>query len=60
LNRQALILTDCPVGDGEVVGADEAAGADVCVLCELDAVPELPAPLEVLVEGLAVVCGLID
>jgi hypothetical protein len=43
-----------------VVGADEVAGADVCVLCELDAVPELPAPLEVLVDGLAVACGLID
>jgi hypothetical protein len=43
-----------------VVGADEAAGTDVCVLCELDAVPELPALLEVLVEGLAVACGVID
>jgi hypothetical protein len=43
-----------------VVGADEVAGADVCALCELDAAPELPAPLEVLLEGLAVVCGLAD
>jgi hypothetical protein len=43
-----------------VVGADELAGADVCVLCELDAVPELPAPLEVVLEGLAAICGLID
>jgi hypothetical protein len=43
-----------------VVGADEAAGADVCGLGELDAVPELPAPLEVLVAGLAVACGLTD
>jgi hypothetical protein len=43
-----------------VVGTDEAAGADVCGLGALDAVPELPATLEVLVEGLAVACGLID
>ena len=43
-----------------MVGTDEVAGADVCVLCELDAVPELLAPLEVLVDGLVVTCGLID
>jgi hypothetical protein len=43
-----------------VVGADEVPGADACELGALDAVPELPAPLEVLVAGPAVVCGLID
>jgi hypothetical protein len=43
-----------------VAGADEVAGADVWVLCELDVVPELPALLDVVVDGLAVTCGLID